>query len=84
MYKTMVHNSVTKLSSTGPAVDKNKSQQTYVMIEEQLYNISTQSEATFQLSHLSVFQCGMAKSTAHTDTKFLKLWVYKTTVTHSL
>jgi hypothetical protein len=42
----MVHNTVTKLFSIGSILDKKKSQQEYVMIDEKSYDINTQSDAT--------------------------------------
>jgi hypothetical protein len=62
--------------------EHNKSQERPVLGEEQLDDIGNRLEANpKKLLRLSVLQCGLSKSRAHTDTKLLKkLWPYRTTV----
>jgi hypothetical protein len=63
-----------------------KSQKRHVLTEEKLDDIGAQLEASPKKLLFMSFgsSVGVGKCTAHTGTKFLKLWPYITTVVHGL
>lgn len=82
--KTIIYNIVTKLHLTGPVLYKKRSWKRHLMTEEKLDDIMAWLEASLKkLLCLLALQCGLAECTAHINTKFLKLWPYKSTLVQS-
>jgi hypothetical protein len=78
--KGTIYNIVPKLSLMGSVTDQ-KNLEKHVLTEEKLDDIKAQLEANPKKSlHLLSPQCGLAECKAQTDSKFLKLLPYKTTV----